>query len=140
MSFQEDRVSADMDRILSSDPVLAAVAELFAEPARPSPRSPATTRRPTRRPACPRAARPRPAKRVLLGALALVALAATLTGAVHVFGAVVTAGLGITAAVAITTWLVGKPAGTSPDQRGEISSPNDDLAFPRSRRLSRPPR
>jgi hypothetical protein len=114
LSFQEDRVSADMDRILSSDPVLAVVAELFAEPApsasrRPAPRRrPRATRpRPTRRATCPG-----PARRVLLTAVALVALVAALTSAGFVFGPVVAAGVAIVVAIAVATWLVAKPLRT----------------------------
>lgn len=57
--------------------------------------------------------RPAPPKRVLLGAVALVLLLAALTSAGSVLGSVVAAGVGIMVAVAIATWLLGKPFRTT---------------------------
>lgn len=67
LSSDEQRTSAEMDRVLSGDPVLAAVADLFAQPARPVPFPPPDNRRPT-------------ARRAAVAVLGVVVLVAVLAG------------------------------------------------------------
>lgn len=66
LSSDEQRASAEMDRVLSRDPVLAAVADLFAQPARPVPFPSLDNRR----------SAPRRAAVAVLGVLVLVVVLA----------------------------------------------------------------